>query len=94
MSESFKNILIVVCSIVGSVMVVAGYNRLTKKDTEDETRNNAIISTKLDYAIKGIEEIKSDNREQIKQNNDINERMATVESSTKSAHKRIDELEK
>lgn len=105
MTELVKGIVIVCCSIIGAVIAVKGSVRLTKKDVKDtevetraetisETKSNTIFETKLDYVSKGIDDIKLDNREQSRQINAITERVARVEESSKSAHKRLDELEK
>ena len=105
MNELTKTIVIIACAVIGAVYAVKGSIRLTKKDVKDtkaeakaetitEAKSNTILETKLDYAIKGIDDIKLDNRDQGRQINVINERMARVEESTKSAHKRLDEIEK
>jgi len=94
MSEITKGIITIACSVVGALIAVEGMFRYSKKDTKAETRSNTIIETKLDYVSKGIDDIKLDMRDQGRQINDVTERVARVEESCKSAHKRIDELEK
>jgi len=94
MSELVKSIVIVCCSVIGAVMVVKNSILVTKKDAKAETRSNTILETKLDYVVKGIDDIKLDSRDQARQINDVSERVVRIEESAKSAHKRIDELEK
>ncbi|MCB2309044.1 hypothetical protein LGL08_20280 [Clostridium estertheticum] len=105
MSEFFKSIIIVACTIIGTVLAIKGYVRLTKKDIKDikneskveiikETQSNTILETKMDYISKGIDDIKLDNRDQCRQLNVIAERVTRVEESTKSCHKRLDDIEK
>ncbi|MBX4259718.1 hypothetical protein [Clostridium estertheticum] len=105
MNEWVKSLIIIACSIVGTIYGIKGYVRLTKKDIKDikdeskketikETQSNTILETKMDYISKGIDDIKLDNRDQCRQLNVIAERVTRVEESTKSAHKRIDDIEK
>ncbi|HEY5563936.1 MAG TPA: hypothetical protein VIK72_19645 [Clostridiaceae bacterium] len=63
-----------------------------KAETMCETKSSSIIETKLDYISKGMDDIKLDNREHSRQINSMDTRLCTVEGSTKSAHKRIDEI--
>jgi len=105
MNEWIKSLALIACSIVGTVYVIKGYVRLTRKDIKDikdeskvatikETQSNTILETKMDYIVKGIDDIKLDNRDQGRQLNAIAERVTRVEESSKSAHKRLDDLEK
>lgn len=63
------------------------------KQESQETKEQTILSTKLDYISKSIDDIKVDLRARAKENAELKERLIKVEESTKSAHKRIDELE-
>ena len=82
-----------ICTIIGTVLgVIAAYN-YAKKDTKEETQCTTRLEAKIDYAARGIDDIKLDNKEQSRQLNSMNDRLIVVEESTKSAHKRIDKLE-
>ena len=94
MNELAKSIIVICCSMIGAVMVIKNSAITTKKDAKAETRSNTILETKLDYVSKGIDDIKLDMRDQSRQINSIDVRVAKTEESCKSAHKRIDELEK
>ncbi|WP_195970398.1 hypothetical protein [Clostridium thermobutyricum] len=63
------------------------------KQESQETKEQTILSTKLDYISKNIDDIKVDLRARAKENAELKERLIKVEESTKSAHKRIDEIE-
>ena len=81
------------CSVVGTVLGVMTALNYAKKDTKEETQCNTRLESKIDYAARGIDDIKLDNKEQSRQLNSISDRLIVVEESTKSAHKRIDKLE-
>jgi len=93
MNELTKNIIVILCSIVGALIAVSGSSRTSKKDTQEDTRSTTRLESKLDYVSKGVDDIKLDMRDQARQINDVAERVTRVEESTKSAHKRLDELE-
>ena len=82
-----------VISAVTVIVVVATFTRNGKKDTEDEGKATGTILTELGYIQGGIDDVKTEQREQRKTNADLLSRMVAVEASTKQAHKRIDTLE-
>lgn len=92
-----------VCSLIGTILGILGYARLTKKDTKDEVKEDIIktkenvtssvrMEAKLDYVSNGVDSIRLDMKEQGRRIDGINERLIRTEESTKSAHHRIDEL--
>ena len=105
MAELIRNIIVGLCSMIGTVIAIKGSVLLSKNDVKEkkdkdkaqiiaETKSNTTLETKMDNVLKGIDDIKLDNRDQCRQLNAMAERVTRVEESTKSAHKRIDELEK
>jgi len=94
MSELSRNALVMVCTIIGTILAINGFSRTTKKDTQESTKANTRLESKVDYVLNGVNDIKLDMRDQGRQINDVSERVTRVEESSKSAHKRIDELEK
>lgn len=80
----------IVCSLISCIIGISGYARLKNKDAED----GGFTKAKLDYISKGVDDIRLDIRDQGRKINDINDRLIRVEESTKSAHKRINDLEK
>lgn len=98
MNEIIKTVIITICAMVAAYYTVKSSIRLTRQDIKTdikvETKINAVIETKLDYVAKGIDDIKLDYREQSRHLNSLDLRLVAVEESTKSAHKRIDELVK
>lgn len=64
-----------------------------RKDTRSDAAQNAIIQTKLDSAISGINEIRVDLRSMQNAISDHGERLARVEARAASNTKRLDQLE-
>ena len=83
----------ILCSVVGTILGIIAALNYAKKDTKEETQCTARLESKIDYAARGIDDIKLDNKEQSRQLNNMNDRLIIVEESTKSAHKRMDKLE-
>ena len=83
----------ILCSVVGTILGVIAALNYAKKDTKEETQCTTRLESKIDYAARGIDDIKLDNKEQSRQLNSMNDRLIVVEESTKSAHKRMDKLE-
>lgn len=82
-----------ICTVIGTVLgIIAAYN-YAKKDTKEETQCSTRLESKIDYAARGIDDIKLDNKEQGRQLNSMNARLIVVEESSKSAHKRIDKIQ-
>lgn len=86
-----------VFTIIGGLIGYATFYMNSKKNTKQETKEEVATSTRLDTKLdmisKNIDEIRLDNKEFTKSMQQIGERLSTVESSTKSAHHRIDNLE-
>ncbi|WP_288480008.1 hypothetical protein [uncultured Clostridium sp.] len=87
----------VLVGFVATVLSIWGILSKWKKDSvnqeSQETKEQTILSTKLDYISKNIDDIKVDLRARAKENAELKERLIKVEESTKSAHHRIDEIE-
>lgn len=80
-------------AILGGVLAYAAFLRNSKKDSEADGKQSGTILTELGYIKGGIDDLKSENREQRKTNTEFISRLTAVESSAKQAHKRIDRLE-
>lgn len=89
------NIATVVAIVAGAAGVVFGLATLFRNKKQDDTqegRESGTVLSDLGYIKAGVDEIKTEQREQRKMNMDIERRLTQVEESTKQAHKRIDEL--
>lgn len=80
-------------TILGGALAYAAFLRNSKKDSEADGKQSGTILTELGYIKGGIDDLKSENREQRKTNTEFISRLTAVESSAKQAHKRIDRLE-
>ena len=82
-----------VAGLCGIAFGVAGFLRNKKTDDSAEGRQDGQILTELGYIKGGIDDVKSEQREQRKINTDFVTRLTAVESSAKQAHKRLDQIE-
>ncbi len=79
---------------LGAVMVsVVGLLLGTRKDTRTDAAGSARMETKLDGIASGVEDIRVEMRTTRERVNGLSERLSAVESSCKSAHHRLDQLE-
>ncbi len=83
----------IICAILGGVIGVLGYKRTVTKDIQTETKEGAIMATKLDFISQGVNNIQVKMEAQENKFGAMNEKIIRIEESTKSAHKRIDEFE-
>ena len=91
------NGLTAVVGIVGTLLgIMINLNRYSK-DRDNEVRSaasqQAIINTKLDSITNGIDSVRVDFKVEQKERAILSEKVIRLESSTSSAHKRIDKLE-
>lgn len=82
-----------ICTLLGVLVAYAALRRNVKQDTENDGRETGMVFTELGYIKGGIDDLKTENREQRKVNTEIVTRITAVEASAKQAHKRIDALE-
>lgn len=94
-----ENVLSILLAIIGAFMTLISvtvaiftfyFNR--KKETSDDSSFKGSMKTDLEYIKKGVDELKSDNKDIKDDVSELKERIVRVEDSTKSAHKRIDNL--
>ena len=83
-----------VCTIVGAVISYATFQRNRGHDIRADTREEAETRTKLEYISKGVDDIRIDIKTQQRDIHELKERIIKNEASIKSAHKRIDEMER
>ncbi|WP_017416756.1 hypothetical protein [Clostridium tunisiense] len=83
-----------ICTIIGAFGTFITQKRNFKQDTKEETKGFTQVETKIDYISKGVDDIRIDIKAQDRKINDISERLVRVEESAKSAHKRLDGVEK
>lgn len=76
----------------GALLGYLGYKRNSDKDTAASGKSNGVVLTEIGYIKSGIDDIKTEQRDMRKANQEVFTRLATVEASAKQAHKRLDEM--
>lgn len=82
------------CTVIGAVISYATFQRNRGNDIRADTREEAETKTKLEYISKGVDDIRIDIRTQQRDIHELKERVIKNEASVKSAHKRIDDMER
>lgn len=84
----------ILISIIGAAVAVGTFfiGRLTAAKTSG--KQDGTMLTEIGYIKANTDEIKAEQKEQRKTNSEYAQRLTAVEESAKSAHKRIDELER
>ena len=88
--ELLDAVIGIACAILGGVLSYAAFFRNSKKDSEADGKQSGAALTEPGYIKSGIDDLKSENREQRKTNTEFISRLTEVESSAKQAHKRLD----
>ena len=83
----------ILCTLVGLIISYAALSRNKAKDDKGEGQQIGQVISDVGYIKSGIDDIKSEQREQRKINTELFTRIATVEASAKQAHKRLDHME-
>lgn len=82
------------CTVTGIVISYLGFQRNKNNDIRANSREEAKTEAKLDYIATAVDEIRIDNKARDREIKDLRERVIVNETSLKSAHKRIDIIEK
>lgn len=94
-SFSVLTTLISLLIAFGSLVYVVKNNKRTDiKEIEQKASENAKMNMKLDEISRNVSDIKYDNSALRKDMVALSERVTSVEASAKSAHKRIDDIQK
>lgn len=82
-----------ICTVLGVVVGLLTFSRNKAKDNKSEGQQSGQVMTELGYIKSGIDDIKTEQREQRQINTEHATRLASVEASAKQAHLRIDRME-
>ena len=93
MTDIILSALSAVSTLCAIVFGYVAFSRNKKKDDADDGKASGTILTEIGYIKGGIDDIKSEQREQRKTNTEFVARLTAVEESAKQAHKRIDRFE-
>lgn len=80
-------------TIVGGIVTVVAFSRNKAKDDRSDGRQSGQMLAEMGYIKSGIDDIKTELREQRKINTEHESRISKVEASAKQAHLRIDRIE-
>lgn len=83
----------VVCAVLGAALSYAAFTRNKAHDNRNEGKQDGVILTELGYIKANTDEIKVEQKEQRKFNNDVLTRLTAVEASAKQAHFRLDHMD-
>ena len=83
----------VICTLIGLIISYAVFSRNKAKDDKGEGQQIGQVNSDVGYITSGIDDIKTEQREQRKINTELFSRMTAVEASAKQAHKRLDHIE-
>jgi hypothetical protein len=77
------------CALVGGIIGFLTFWRSMKKESRDDGKQDGIVLTELGYIKANTDEIKAEQKEQRKRNEEFAVRLGIVEDAVKSANKRI-----
>lgn len=83
----------ILIAALGVIISIASFSRNKAKENKTEGQQDGVILTELGYIKAGIDDVKSEQKEQRHINTENSERLAKVEASAKQAHLRIDRME-
>lgn len=81
------------CTIAGAIVGYLTFQRNTKSDVKQDTRDSTSVAVKLDYISKGVDDIRLDIKSANREIDSLKEKYIRVDESTKQAHKRLDKIE-
>lgn len=82
----------VIVVFLGVVIAYLTFKRAGVKDLIQKTKENTIVTTKLDSITQGVNNIQADMKCQNVKIDSFGDRLIRVEDSVKSSHKRIDDI--
>lgn len=83
--------LTILISVISICCTIYGVARNAKRDVKADAAESTTVLIKLEGIQSGVNEIKQDIKSVKTDVRDLQDKVARVEESTKSAHKRIDE---
>lgn len=81
------------CSLLGAAISYLSFQKSSRKDAKDESREEAETKAKLDYISRGVDDIKLDNKQRDREMLKMNDRLIIVEQNLKALHRRMDNFE-
>jgi hypothetical protein len=88
----FSVILAVITALSGMALGWMGRTRTIRQDAAHDAGTVSALQTDLEYIRRGVDDIRLDQRVQSQRIDVLSERVTRIEESSKSLHKRTDEL--
>lgn len=85
-------IISIVAAVSGIILGWMGRTRTLKQDVAQEASADGMLRADVGYIKHGIDDVRSEQRQQGKKFDLLSERVTRVEESAKQAHKRLDDL--
>ena len=89
---SIETIIAICVPVIALIFTAVTFTKNAKKDTQTDASDRATMSADIKYIRTSIDDIKVDNRVIKSDIGDLQMKVARVEQSVESAHKRIDDL--
>ena len=84
----------VLAAAFGMLVGYLGFQRNRDTDVKTDAANDAVVRTKLDSIGQGVDSIRVDMKVQERNHTALSEQVVRIDESTKSAHRRLDELDR
>lgn len=81
-------------SCVMAIIAIITLAKNSKKDSDKEAEQRATMTSDMKYIRNSVDEIRLDNKTIKKDVVDLNVKVVEIEQSVKSAHKRLDDMQK
>ncbi|MCL6458487.1 MAG: hypothetical protein K6T85_10830 [Gorillibacterium sp.] len=91
---AFTAMISVIAAISGVMLGWAGRERSVKSEAKSDASSSAVLHTDVEYIKRGVDDIRLEQRAQRSQIDDLTVRVAKLDESAKSLHKRVDRLER
>ena len=89
-----ETIISILIALVALLLTALSFRRTSNQDTSATATERATMTADIRYIRSSIDDIKLDNKAIQKDIGDLKTKVVEIEQSTKSAHKRLDDMMK
>ena len=90
-TETIVSLAVAVCALIFTAL---SFRRTSNQDTAETATQRATMTADIKYIRSSIDEIKVENKVIQKDVSELKTKVVEIEASAKSAHKRLDDLNK
>ena len=91
---AIETVVAMVVPVLALIFTVMSFRRTENNDTSAAATERATLTADVRYIRSSIDEIKLENKAIRQDVSDLSKKVVEIEASTKSAHKRLDSIEK